>query len=353
MKTLFSNLLMLSFIFNSCSKNPISLSFFKKEELTYKLKLLVPGNVLTYAMDAENESYISSIDVFVFSEIGGQERFAYHVPGFDLNINGDELSFKAKIQTGNEPFRFVVLANAREEVNALGTIGKGALKDNLLARVVSTLDVGEHWNATSANDFTPIPMWGESNLMSITPSTIEIRAEVSLLRALARIDVQLASRALENFILTSVSLYNSKTSGTVAPFPFLPPLANNSVLRYNLPVGRGVSLTGTIYTFEAAQPMGPVDATALVIGGKYDGSNIVTYYRLDFLNNAVAPIALLRNKKYMVTITQVNGPGSMDEETAWNSVLGRKGESSNTMGLQTDRFIQSITVIQPSYLTKD
>ncbi len=331
------NLLFLPLTFISCNKDlHIDPGISQDSVISYKLKLLVPGNVVTYAMDDVNESFTSSIDVFAFEVIEGQERFAYHVSGFDLSRNADEVSFKAKVQRGVQPFRFVVLANARKEVDALGNIGKGALKANLLARIVSTVAIGEAWNATSTTDFKPIPMWGESELMSVTPSTTEISGEVSLLRALARIDVQLASNALENFILTSVSLYNSKTSGTVASLALPSPLVNNSILTYNLPEGGGVSLTAKIYTFEAgAEPIGSVDATALVIGGKYNGTSTITYYRLDFLNNGGTPLALLRNNKYIATITEVSGPGSVDEETAWKSVLVRKREPSSKMMLHS------------------
>lgn len=320
----------------------------KDRDLTYKLKLLIPGNVITYSMGVVNESFISSIDVFAFEVIGGQDRFAYHVTGFDLSLIGDVVSFKAKFNTGVQQFRFVVIANARKEIDALGNIGRGALKASLLARIVSTVKMGEAWNATSTTDFKPIPMWGESELMSIIPSSSEIIGEVPMLRALARIDVQLASNALDNFVMTSVSLYNSKTSGTVASFILPSPLLNNTVLRYNLPEGgeEGESLIGEIYTFAAAARSGAL-ATGLVIGGKYNGSSDVTYYRLDFLNKDGISLALLRNTKYIATITDVSGLGAPDEATAWNTILARKAEPSDIMLLQPGRLIHSITSIRP------
>lgn len=340
-------MLILPLVFISCHKDPdYAPGVFKDGVITYNLRLNVSGNAVTYAMSDVNESSISTIDVVAFTEIDGLKQFAYRVSGSDITRNGNEISFKAKIPAVDQPFRLVVIANARKELDALGTISKGALKADLLARIISTLGEGEYWNVNSAGDFTPIPMWGESDLINYTSSTLEI----TLLRALARIDVELASSALENFLITSVSLYNSKTSGIVTSLALPSPLVNNSVLTYNLPPGGGVSLTGTIYTFEAAaQPVTSIDATALVIGGKYNGSSTISYYRLDFLTNAGTPLALLRNNKYIARITEVNSPGSVDKETAWNNVFARKNTSSSTMGIQTGPLIQSTTLIQPSH----
>jgi hypothetical protein len=65
------------------------------------------------------------------------------------------------------------------------------------------------------------------------------------------------------------------------------------------------------------------DATCLVIGGKYDGSDRITYYRIDITEGNTASTMtsmdysdIVRNTRYDITITEVRSGGAGRPEEA-------------------------------------
>ena len=136
------------------------------------------------------------------------------------------------------------------------------------------------WNAFSSTNFNPLPMWGESAIVNtIDANTANLN--FSMLRSLAAIDVVLSGAALDNFLITAVSLYNSSDRGLIAPVagnydapnkrvtqPSLLSAAKKlSVQDYQLSSAAN-QFKQEIYLFEtaAASAIGDAAATGLVIG---------------------------------------------------------------------------------------
>lgn len=301
-----------------------------------KLTLNLPKSVQpkTYAITADDENKIASIDLLAFKVVNGRELFSYYTKGIMLAANGmsGQAAFYADLVKSADDYRFVILCNAREEVQeAAPSFIEGKPKDDLLRSLVKLSS--EKWTAATSTNFTPFPMWGEGEVVKgvdVQTSTMTF----SVLRSLAAIDVAVAQDASNDFRMTSVSIFNANNSGQIVPFPANYNAQQKSVTAVSLPEfvqflpvqdyelnQPSTELKNEIYLFEskAATSTFATDATGLVIGGKYKGSDQITYYRVDMVDDSGKPIALLRNHHYTVNIIKVSGAGLADKKLAWNA----------------------------------
>jgi hypothetical protein len=336
-KYLYALMLMCSIVVVSCDKETLQLGNMPDGGINQRVKLTLnlPKSVQpqTYAITADDENRIISIDLLAFKVENGKEFFSYYTKGILLAANGmsGQTAFYADLVKSTDDYRFVILCNAREEVQkAAVSFIEGTPKDDLLGGLVKLSS--EEWAATSTN-FTPFPMWGEGEVVK----GVDIQTSAmtfSVLRSLAAIDVVLAQDDVNDFQITSVSVFNANNSGQIVPFPAYYDAQQKSVTAVSLPASvqslpvqvyelnqPSTELKNEIYLFEskAAASTFVLDATGLVIGGKYKGSDQITYYRIDMVDNSGKPIALLRNHHYTVNIIKVSGAGATDKEAAWSN----------------------------------
>ncbi|MGJ1419129.1 hypothetical protein ACR79T_05855 [Sphingobacterium spiritivorum] len=298
------------------------------------LRLMMPQNnrLSTYAIDDVDQNTIHTLDVLAF-RVGddGKEIYDYRRKGVLLRPNpgATEVNFYANLLKSEDNYRFVLLANAATPLqNALSGLPANAEKETLMNRL--THSITNKWNASSAANFTPLPMWGESSVIhGISNSTQGF--SVSMLRSLAAIDVTVSA---EDFVMTGVRVYNHPDKGRVAPLAAHYDAGNSKVTATSIPAGTGLlpkpdfynannenAVRNEIFLFErdAAANTGGSTATALLIKGKYAGSNTETYYRIDLTDDNGKLMPLLRNHRYSIDITTVHGPGFAEETQAWNS----------------------------------
>lgn len=323
----------------------------KQDSLQVSFSLELPSQssgIATYAMDQAAEDDIETIDVLAF-KIDGDDpalmTFDYRATGSAITDDGStsKKKFTVTLLKSSSSYRFVVLANARNEILALGDISKTAIKDELLSRL--TFKNAAAWKAdgAQAGEFTPIPMWGETPGMQLTDASQTI-SSIKMLRMAARIDVTVSTdQAKAAFLLRGVYLYNRKTRGYIVPQtanwdatalsvtaasvppdsdPTDDPLTIKGPLAYTTLTTADVAISQSIYTFEAAAVAADKDseATCLVIGGIYSSDTEQTYYRLDFVNtDKTAYRDILRNHLYKVNITKVAGRGYPSLDDAFKS----------------------------------
>lgn len=291
----------------------------------------------SYAMSDVSENAVRSVDVLAFRVEGGEELYTYRSSGVEIKDGADNTKkeFTVTLRKDDElSYRFVILANVAEELDALSTT-QVATKKLLLGRLLSQNN--DKWNSASATDYRAIPMWGETkNTMKITDNVKKI-TDVTLLRSLVSIELIVGASAQNDFKLSEVYLYNRKTRGRVVPIMSHFNQAEMKVTEASMPVDNPADpltiwdglqynssseteLLKTIYTYEAPSVSNDkdLDATCIVVGGKY--KNNQTYYRLDFVErnstgDFLAYMDLLRNHRYTFTITNVtdNGYDSPDE----------------------------------------
>lgn len=330
--------------------------------LTFSVSLPAQGS--TYALTTADENAVNHINVLVFNYTGSRYElcdWAEPVPGSITNDganNKKKFTVKFTRLTEGHKYKFVVLANARQEVDNLLSSGAtaGAEKNTFL----STLKLSgiTRWNIDpSDNTYRDIPMWGETPSQNGTGDAVfsnnVIISDLNLLRMVARINVSIdgsgTSPAANSFKLKSVSLYNTYQTGRVVPdIANLATASATSVVSPtpvtgSLPVQTPVVYDNTVsgcdisdtqlinnaYIFESAVPRdgsGNPDTgslTCLVIGGLYGNAASPTYYRIDLVqkdaSGKVAYLDILRNHTYNLLVTKVKGAGYNTPQEAFTS----------------------------------
>ncbi|MDR0544158.1 MAG: BACON domain-containing protein, partial [Odoribacteraceae bacterium] len=301
------------------------------------LSLSTPAPPTRSLPGSANENKVVDVDVLLFTT--DNDKLYYRAPATGAAItdapDGEtpprypEKTFTVRLPInpldgGSTPipYKMVIIANARASVAGYAPnsiISSGPTRETLLNGLASA--------AAGAKLAYPFPMWGEyaSNL-TIAETSNPGTLNVDLTRAVARVDVSLDADVI-NFILDSVLLYNYRDAGHVAPkYESGTPAVAACYLAGNKVPGSflGYDLTGTtdpngkafqeiIYAFEAAN----VDLTdqewmkntCLVVGGRFDGNNKKTYYRVEFVDDNDDPLDLKRNYLYNVVIDEVKADG--------------------------------------------
>lgn len=346
----------------------------KGDAVQLTLELSVPGvSSPTYALSDVDENTLKEIDILVFKYNGENvdETYLYRTHATDIvnNTNGITTSkkFKAMLQksTGSDKHRIVLIANARDAVDhAIRAVEEDLesgvvqmTKAEVLARI--KFDTNRKWVTNSSEDFDPIPMWGETAATyTITATTTGVTlGAIRLLRSVARIDVGLdmendyANGFGDRFKMEVVKVYNANGKSLVAPYAgnvqnrkaTLPSLVEGispmqEPIEYkHTPADFG--FIREIYVGEArnkeqeGETLDDNDRCFIIIGGYYskDGDPInetdLSWYRIDFYLRATGGedakpqerLDVLRNHRYKVNITKIDGPGYKNETDAVNS----------------------------------
>lgn len=319
-------------------------------------------SVASRAMSLHDEEVVKDLKVLVFKENASdaseqQENFAYvaTVLGMQENSPSEGITqVRVKLTAdASTKSRLVLIANHPNP----SALAEESLRGKTKAEVFAALKTNftSKWAATEGT--STIPLWGESNLTQVTttmnttvfadytvaaPTT---SSPIGMLRALARVDVGVAfesdleaettdATANVPFTLKEVYVYRSATSFLTAPGqtagtakqPVVPTgvtyMADTAPLAYTLEAP-GATYVREIYLPERTKGTTNDDAPCLVIGGYYNGSTTVTYYRADFVTTnsegAASYLDILRNHRYRFNLTKVSGPGFETKEQALRS----------------------------------
>ncbi|NDV82364.1 BACON domain-containing protein [Bacteroides sp. 51] len=324
------------------------------QQVAVRFRLETPRQVypVTRAMSTDAENNVQRVDVLAFKVTGSSpnytEKFAYHASTTTITDVGtsDKKEFTVKLlKGGTDLYRFVLLTNLDDAVgDALAHLSTNGDKEDILKRTDLLITNTGKWSAEDSRLGTskPIPMWGETAPMQVTDAVESSGiSNIKLIRMLTRLDVEVTTNdAKAKFKLATVHLYNRKTRGYIAPLaanwnssvnkvtaasvpadsdPTNDPLTILGPLEYNDASTADVAFINEIYTFEAAAAAGQASkATCIVVGGYYDNSPNLSYYRLDFLDNKVYR-DLYRNHYYKMNIIKVSGAGYDTSLKAFNS----------------------------------
>ena len=317
---------------SGCKKIDLPTEETKPGEQQVTLRLVLPqsnNKAGTYAISAVDQNSIQGLDVLAFRVTdNGKEYYAYHRQAVLLRPDqgGTAVDFHVDLLKSTDKFRFVLIANAEAKVkSALSGLSANAEKETVMSRI--EYGITTKWNAGSLGNFTPLPMWGESITVDGINNNTQ-KFSVNMLRSMAAIDVQVTAN---DFVMTEVLVYNQSNKGRMAPSPQYYDGGERIVTAPSIPAGTNRlatqrytatnTLAGEIFLFEsaAATSIGDPNATGLVIAGKYAGSTVVTYYRLELTDSLGNLTPVLRNHRYVVNITKVHSPGFTGETQAWAS----------------------------------
>ncbi|MDR3141878.1 MAG: BACON domain-containing protein [Tannerellaceae bacterium] len=300
-------------------------------EQEVSIKITFPGSEqagtkspVTYAITAEDENSVNSLDIFAFASGGdnvppSDDKFLYrvNVPGSKIqNISGTTGMTKEVITSLRrlpQKQRFIFVANLPSSISL----------DNLTEGVTTQQEIvdqlkfdGSPWrSAQTSGSYTPIPMWGQKkdSILINSNSSLDL-GKVYLIRSMAKVDISVAA-GIPGFDVKGVYVCNSSDSGYIAPdkdqwgeqiitktnatfkrtetparYEFLPGSGSN-ILEYTIYVPETDSLivNGT----DSVKP------AYLVVEAEYNRT--LNYYRVDFARERVYH-PLLRNHRYLINI---------------------------------------------------
>lgn len=324
------------------------------EEVELEFALQVPAlETSLRQLSPAQEKQIDKITVLVFNTDGitdeAQETFAYKATVKSTSPQADGTTLlRCGLKATANKMRVVCVAN--HEFNTTDLEGKTKqeiFEDTRMVKQFTTAG----WKTDGSQ---LIPMWGESDAQQVSRTTkfndctsSTANGVIHLVRALARIDVginfdetkpadETAQGGLK-FKIKSVNVYRYAQSmyvtGTQAltfrmdgstrdPWPHTPATmsAADDTKPLEFTADAGVdSYVRNIYVPEIANKTKDNDhRTCLVIGGYYNGSTKVTYYRVDFItrrdgapkDEITKQLDILRNHRYRFNITKIEGPGT-------------------------------------------
>lgn len=279
---------------------------------------------------SQYENNINRVLVLLFR--GG--RLVQAMDGMGLSSTATQARFTVTTRAGGEAVKFWLLANT--------PLTAAEVTKNLYGK--TPLEIPAALNAIAASVNThgvtsPFPFWGEIDLPAgLATSTPDLPTQVTgvkMVRAVAR---ALIDKTVDNATLniTSARIYRMNNGMGAVPAgvdtenkvsaPTIPtgatPLPPVSCDASSLPLGYYLAESAAAATPDAAVTA----ATCIVIGGKFGGSTVDTYYRIDFENNVGGVLKvgeILRNHSYRFTIQSVSAPGwSTPEEAANNRPTG-------------------------------
>ena len=330
------------------------------EDVELEFALQVPAlETSLRQLSKAQEKQVDKISVLVFNTDGitdeSQETFAYKATVKSTSPQADGTTLlRCGLKATAKKMRVVCVAN--HEFNTTDLEGKTKqeiFEDTRMVKQFTT--TGWKTDGTQL-----IPMWGESDAQPVSRTTkfndctaSNANGVIHLVRALARIDVGInfdetkpadeTAQGGAKFKIKSVRVYRYAQSmyvtGTQAltfrmdgatrdPLPHTPATmtaaADGAPLVFTADAGVD-SYVRNIYVPEIANKTKDNDhRTCLVIGGYYNGSTKVTYYRVDFITRETKSprdvitkqLDVLRNHRYRFNITKIEGPGTDTPEEA-------------------------------------
>lgn len=249
----------------------------------------------------------------------------------------------------DDKYKLVLLANLPDYgfLNSLSGKSYDQVQKTLLSEEFSGVN-----NILSFDGSRPFPMFGVAN----SGNSIEITAnmslsDVSLIRGVARVDIGIGIKNADDtwnkngvkFNMTQIQIWkagkqyaympsenNFSSTGRVDGVTITgpSPVGTTETKVYDIThITNNTYCSGKIYLPEADLNWGDVydanhtDRLAVIVGGKYNGSQTETFYRVDFKNDVSGEkMDILRNHVYRFTVTKVTDDGYDTAELAYKSI---------------------------------
>lgn len=320
----FISILIASLLFISCNNDTEIPVVNDVDGIKMRLAITIPPSTVYSATKATiaqpiHESLVSEIQVLVFED----QKYRYRVPGMSISSNATQTTFTAQLKSTGSPVDLLILANADEAIVS----NEPSLDDN---EDVVKKKISREFDNLVSN----FPMYGVYKFpagLSATPKQ-EITG-IKMLRSIARVDVMATEVA--NFKLAEVKAYRANNFLQVIPNEIggmkvtIPSVPDGSAANVNsriFPVAEEDlnEFSAQLYLPEISSPVESSrisGATCIVVGGYYNGSAKMSYYRMDFdpdnKDNSFGQI--LRNHKYIFNIKKVSATGWDSPDDAANN----------------------------------
>lgn len=319
------------------------------EPTLVKLEIQVPGNTLpsTRALQEEDENEVSEVVIFAF-EKGSEGNWDTPLKHVGKSIGNPEVSGTTKqftVELLSGEWDLWALGNADsiieyfedlhtyDDIYSDDFIEYGLTKSDFQEFLIKVLDEKWSLDPDDPEGNYRMPMWGMLDDIEILPTSTNIIRTMNMYRMLVKVDIEVQESRFE---LSWVSLHNYNTVGRLVPGITAQDgswtdAGGGVALRTSLPEDPYSvygwdsdhrlewSEDGVIYTFEADSGTFSGNRPCIIIGGKYDGSDEVTYYRADFRDSDKNYLDLLRNHRYSFIVQRVDGEGFSTIEEAYTA----------------------------------
>ncbi|MBD9167416.1 MAG: DUF4906 domain-containing protein [Parabacteroides johnsonii] len=320
----FISILIISLLFISCNDETEIPAGNDVDDIKMRLVITIPPSTVYSATKAAigqpiHESLVSEIQVLVFED----QKYRYRVPGISISSNTAQTTFTAHLKSTGSPVELLILANANEAVVS----NEPSLDD-------SEDVVKRKINREFDNLVSNFPMYGVYKFPAGLSATQKQEITgIKMLRSIARVDVM--ATEVSNFKLAEVKAYRANNFLQVIPNEIgvmkvtIPSVPDGSAANVNsrmFPVAEEDlnEFSAQLYLPETSSPAESnriSGATCVVVGGYYNGSDKLSYYRMDFdpdnKDNSFGQI--LRNHKYIFNIKKVSAPGWDSPDDAANN----------------------------------
>ncbi|MDR1757047.1 MAG: hypothetical protein LBR65_08875 [Culturomica sp.] len=297
------------------------------DEVSVHFRIYMPRLTQVGSRAAGIESAVMRVALLAFGQNGGEGEFLYQYTAEAQNLSQEEdveADFKATLIASNDSVRLLAVVNYPDGL--FNSVTPGTTET-----AVRNMLTGSFAEATG------VPMSGLAELASLSKATGTIR--IPMIRSIAKITVETKLRAgtptfdleyvqifrandLWQFIpdAASVANENGKNGIPTATVASVPAGAIASTM-IGTPV---VTDSYTNFMTESAANDVPEEAACIVVGGKFNGSETESYYRMDFeTEDGTHPMGqVLRNFWYRFTIVKVASKGwATAQEAADNPAL--------------------------------
>ncbi len=364
---------MMWLLISSCNKDPLNNpNQIEDGYTTIQLSTPMFNNANTKGFSDIQEVEMKNIEVLLFSNPSGTTSALTFLTSLPLlNVDQANKTLKVMIPKTNTNVAILIIVRGTLSQNTTVLNAKGESYSTVIERY--KYDWTDKVNTTEGYR-QYLPMSGLTMLSSnITPTTKNIN--IALGYSLSRIDVGVnftgegltieTATGLTNFELVSVEMKNISAKGYVVPTQnnsALPSIPSNpgtipTEIVYNLPaLSTNKAIIREIYLPETHSSTNPY----ILIGGKFNGSTTITYYKIKFIDNGGNSLHLLRGYRYQVNITKIISEGGSTPQTAtslnitssitlWDSNSTSIGEHNDNKleidktSIQIGRLAQTVT----------
>jgi len=298
-----------------------------------------------------SETMISDVTVLVFEYTNDEYIYKYYSYGTEITATNDfQTRFRILLSGSRNPLKFILLVNARH--GFLGSAPSPGTPESEVRRQLESNFSASGWEGN-------LPMYGETLLPDGTASVQNQTLQVTLLRTLARVDVEKHLVAESpGFDFREVYIYRAgnkiqlipnELSSVDPPKVGAPSVPENS---QSLPDPMFFQTTegdaqnvNQIYIPESKAATTNIEklsgVTTIVIGGRFNDDPQITYYRVDFDSGIDGhPFGqVLRNHRYIFNIRKVMSSGwSTPEEAASNIASSMNVEIQTWEDFSTDIY---------------
>lgn len=283
-----------------------------------------PGDATRAGSDSE--SHIDSVDVLLFTDAGDSTPGTLYdrVEARNLSPRAGGYDFDATVSLDDPdiPRGLVAVLVCNADAVDFGQL-KGKSYEYVSRALVDRYDAAGCAEITMSGQCVP----------AVDTRLKAQRLRASVARDRARVDVDASAVDEKAFSLSEIYVYRHNDMISMLPLPGIrlnvPEEASKVPSSKFVVSPEGNAVMAQVYIPEADLVMGGdgdpsdqhrLERTALVVGGHYREGTAMSYYRVDFTDADGRITDVIRNHRYVVNITGVNGPGSDNPDDAYSSI---------------------------------